>query len=282
MAAAGGDDRVLPRGRLRADEQLRRHRAGAARARPPGRLRGRGVVRGDARGAGVRGAADATRPAAGGRGGAGAVLEGLHPRDGTGLPQADDRAAGGVHRADFAGALRRGALRRRPPGGDLRRGPAGRHRRGQRRLLPGDPRVRAAVGADRLVQPARAEGPRAAAGVLGLRARRPSGLGGVPRRVRPRPRRRCTASSPPSASSAAHRRSRTASSSTSRRGSTSTLYPAEADYERSRPLAPTWHRLDTCVRAVGRDVRPAGRASPRARARSSTSRSAASARPTSS
>ena len=27
-----------------------------------------------------------------------------------------------------------------------------------------------------------------------------------------------------------------------------TLYPAEADYERSRPLAPTWHRLDTCVR----------------------------------
>jgi MGT family glycosyltransferase len=27
-----------------------------------------------------------------------------------------------------------------------------------------------------------------------------------------------------------------------------TLYPAEIDYERSRPLAPTWHRLDTCVR----------------------------------
>ena len=27
-----------------------------------------------------------------------------------------------------------------------------------------------------------------------------------------------------------------------------TLYPAEADYERARPLAPTWHRLDTCVR----------------------------------
>ena len=27
-----------------------------------------------------------------------------------------------------------------------------------------------------------------------------------------------------------------------------TLYPAEADYERTRPLAPTWHRLDTCVR----------------------------------
>jgi MGT family glycosyltransferase len=27
-----------------------------------------------------------------------------------------------------------------------------------------------------------------------------------------------------------------------------TLYPAEIDYERSRPLAPTWNRLDTCVR----------------------------------
>jgi MGT family glycosyltransferase len=26
------------------------------------------------------------------------------------------------------------------------------------------------------------------------------------------------------------------------------LYPVEIDYERSRPLAPTWHRLDTCVR----------------------------------
>ena len=26
------------------------------------------------------------------------------------------------------------------------------------------------------------------------------------------------------------------------------LYPAEVDYPRSRPLAPTWHRLDTCVR----------------------------------
>ncbi|HEY6076309.1 MAG TPA: nucleotide disphospho-sugar-binding domain-containing protein [Gaiella sp.] len=27
-----------------------------------------------------------------------------------------------------------------------------------------------------------------------------------------------------------------------------TLYPAEVDYERTRPPAPTWHRLDTCVR----------------------------------
>jgi MGT family glycosyltransferase len=26
------------------------------------------------------------------------------------------------------------------------------------------------------------------------------------------------------------------------------VYPAEVDYERSRPLGPTWHRLETCVR----------------------------------
>jgi UDP:flavonoid glycosyltransferase YjiC (YdhE family) len=28
------------------------------------------------------------------------------------------------------------------------------------------------------------------------------------------------------------------------------LYPAELDYERSRPLGPQWHRLDSCVRSV--------------------------------
>lgn len=29
------------------------------------------------------------------------------------------------------------------------------------------------------------------------------------------------------------------------------VYPAEADYERSRPLSPTWQRLDSCVRDAG-------------------------------
>jgi len=28
------------------------------------------------------------------------------------------------------------------------------------------------------------------------------------------------------------------------------LYPAEADYRRAKPLAPTWHRLDSCVRST--------------------------------
>jgi MGT family glycosyltransferase len=32
------------------------------------------------------------------------------------------------------------------------------------------------------------------------------------------------------------------------------LYPGALDYERSRPLAPTWHRLDTCVRRTDVDV----------------------------
>jgi MGT family glycosyltransferase len=31
------------------------------------------------------------------------------------------------------------------------------------------------------------------------------------------------------------------------------LYPAEADYRRERPLGPTWHRLDSCVRATEAD-----------------------------
>ena len=32
------------------------------------------------------------------------------------------------------------------------------------------------------------------------------------------------------------------------------LYPAEADYERGTPLAPTWHRIDTCVRRSDAEV----------------------------
>ena len=35
-----------------------------------------------------------------------------------------------------------------------------------------------------------------------------------------------------------------------------TLYPAEADYERAQPLGSTWHRLDSCVRAVDEEFEP--------------------------
>jgi MGT family glycosyltransferase len=34
------------------------------------------------------------------------------------------------------------------------------------------------------------------------------------------------------------------------------LYPAETDYERSRPLAPSWRRLESCVREVDEEFRP--------------------------
>ena len=63
-------DRLLPRGCLRPHQQLRRDRAGPASARPPRRVHRRGVVRGHARGEGLRGAADAPRAAADGARGA--------------------------------------------------------------------------------------------------------------------------------------------------------------------------------------------------------------------
>jgi MGT family glycosyltransferase len=34
------------------------------------------------------------------------------------------------------------------------------------------------------------------------------------------------------------------------------LYPAEADYERSQPLGPSWQRLDSCVRSLDDDFQP--------------------------
>ena len=56
-------------------------------ARPPGGVRRRGVVRRHARGEGVRGAADAARAGAREARGARAVLEGLHPRHRAGVPR---------------------------------------------------------------------------------------------------------------------------------------------------------------------------------------------------
>jgi MGT family glycosyltransferase len=34
------------------------------------------------------------------------------------------------------------------------------------------------------------------------------------------------------------------------------VYPAEVDYDRSRPLAPSWQRLDSCVREMHEEFRP--------------------------
>ena len=122
------------------------------------------------------------------RGGPGAVLEGLHPRDRARLPQADHRAARGLHRPDVRGALRRRPVRGRAPGRDHRRGRSGRDRRGQRRLLPRAARRRPPVGADRLLQPGRGQGPGRPADVLRLSGRRARRVGGLPRGVRARAR----------------------------------------------------------------------------------------------
>ena len=178
------DLRLLPGGCLRPDQQLRGHRPRAARARPPRGVHRRGVLQGSARGEGLRGTAHEADAARGGRRGPGPVLEGLHPRDGTGLSQADHRAARGLHRSHLPGADRRRQARRPAAGRDHRRDPAGRDRRGQRRELSGAVGLGPALGADRVLQPGRGEGPAGAADLLRLPHVRRLGLGGLPPRVR--------------------------------------------------------------------------------------------------
>ena len=129
----------------------------------------------------------------------------------------------------------------------------GRDRRGQRRRVPGPARVRPAVGPDRVLQSGRDQGSGDPAVLLRLPGRGPIGVAGVPRGDRANPpgdvgRLRCA-----SAGSAA-RPGLTWSASGPDFIHESPwlnlyLYPAEADYQRERPLAPTWHRLDSCVRA---------------------------------
>ena len=157
------------------------------------------------------------KPAPGGRGGAGPVLEGLRPRHGARVPQADDRAARDLRAPRLAGARRRRSLRGRAARRDLRRARAGRDRPGQRGRLPGGARLGPAVGADRLLQPAGAEGPGAAAGLLRLPAPATGGWDEFRERYREL-HDRCSSSSRPSARSAARRRCRSSSSCTSRRG----------------------------------------------------------------
>ena len=214
------------------------------------------------------------------RGGAGPVLEGLHPRHRAGLPQADDRAARRFIAPTFAGAARRRALRRRAAARDLRRARARRDRRGQRRRASRpSPRSRPAVGADRLLQPARVQGSRAAAGLLRAAARRPRGWADVlgastARRIGElhaefsefcvRARRAAAARL------RVHPRVAVAEP---------LPLPAELDYPRARPLGadlaqPADH---ACARPTSRGEPPHGDGR-----RSSTSASARSARPTSS
>ena len=257
--------------------------AGAARARPPGRLHRRGVVRRDARGAGLRGAADAARPAARGRGGAGPVLEGLHPRDGARLPEADDRAARGrssrrpcrrssTARATSTTACARSSTSSQPDvivEDNVVAFPA----------LPasGRPWVRIVS-----CNPLEIERPGAAAGVLRLPGRRPHAAGtssgaDVRRAARAAPAGLLASS----ASSAARRRCPTATFIHESPHLNLYLYPSEVDYARARAARPHLAR-PRVVRAQRRRGVRAAASWRTATARSSTSRSARSARPTSS
>ena len=200
----------------------------------------------------------------------GPVLEGLHPRHGAGVPEADDRAAERVHPADLAGARRRREVRGPRLARDLRRARAGRDRRGQRRRVPGAAAPRPAVGPDRLLQPGRAEGPGRAA--PSSPATRPTIGPGGPRsgRSTAAATRACGRTSTRSAASTAPRACPTDGGPEFIHESPCLnlyLYPAEVDYPRARPLAPTWHRLESCVRATDATwelpetlARPPGRA----------------------
>ena len=139
--------------------------------------------------------------------------------------------------------------RRRAARGDPRGGRPGPRGRGQRRRLPGDPGERPPLGADRLLQPARGEGSGGTADVLWAAARRPGeweafraeyarqvgdlqasfSAFGVERGAPPLPEVEFMHESP---------------------WLNLTLYPAELDYPRGRPLGSTWRNLETSVRAT--------------------------------
>jgi hypothetical protein len=116
-----------------------------------------------------------------------AVLEGLHPRYVAGISQADDRPAGDLRPADLAGTHRWGEVLRAADPRDRRPAATGRHRRRQRRRLPGARDGRRALRPDRLVQPSRGHRRGHPARLLGAAVRRPLGVGRLPGRIRSNP-----------------------------------------------------------------------------------------------
>ena len=209
----------------------------------------------------------------------GPVLEGLHPRHRPGVPQAHDRAARGLHRPDLRGAVRRRPLRRRAPGRDHRRGPAP-TRSSRTTWSPSPPcRRRASLGANRLLQPGRAQG--SARPPPSPATRPPTAPAGTT--IAPStPGRsgRCSGRSTSSVASAAPRLCPTSSSSTPRPISTSgsirRRWTTRASAGSATLAQPRIERPDD-RRRVAASSRSRART-----ARSSTSASARSARPTSS
>ena len=187
-----------------------------------------------------------------------------------------------LHRAGVRVADRRRDLLRAPAEGDPRPSAARRDRRGQRERLPGAADPRCALGAHHELQPARDEGPGAAADLQRLPDRRRRGVvGRSARNTSVRTARRGSGTTR-SSSTPARRRCPTSSSSTSPSVLNLSVYPEIADYPSSRPLGPTWHRLESSVRETEEPFEVPAVAARWRRARSSTSRSARSARPTSS
>ena len=227
-----------------------------------------------------RAAAPARRPGAGRR----PVLEGLHPRHGAGVPQADDRAARDVHAPDVAGADRRRPLLRAAAPRDHRPPAARRDRRGQRRRVPGPRDGGRAVRPDRVLQPARDERARRAAGLLRAARGRPIRVGGVPRRSTTGPTDRPGRRSTLGAASRAPRPCRSSSSSTPSSALNLYVYPQVADYTDRRPLdghVDTGSTRRSARRTPTFELPERARATGRPAPRSSTCRSVRSAAPTS-
>ncbi len=121
-------------------------------------------------------------------------------------------------------------------------------------VVPGARRVGAAVGPHRVVQPGRDQGPGHRAVLLGLSGGGPARLAGASSRRSAARTATCGPTSTRSAATTASRACRTARSApTSRpnpRGSTSTATRPRPTTLASAPLGPTWHRVDSSVRAA--------------------------------
>ena len=156
---------------------------GATPARPPGRVRRRGVVGGQARAARLRRGprrprpADQTRDRPMGEADAGQFWNDFINETAPGVPQADDRAARVVHAADVAGADRRRQVLRAAAARDRRPPATRRDHRGQRQLFPGLVTAGAPFVRIMSCNPLEMRGPDVPPVFCGLPGRRPDRVG---------------------------------------------------------------------------------------------------------
>ena len=191
-----------------------------------------------------------------GRGGAGAVLEGLHPGHRPRVPQAHHRSARAQLPiwAELVDGARYVDDRLREIFDEVRPDVIVQDNVVAFPAVPasGIPGVRIVS-----CNPLEVGDPGPAAGLLRRPHGGPNRVGRIPGPVPGAGGGLCGRSSTRSAGNGgAPRARRTSSSSTSRRGSTCTCTPPEADYPRTRPLGERWHRLDSCVRSVDEPFEP--------------------------